>query len=416
MKHARTAFCLSIALAGFGGAASAAENLFTAAGNRAQIAAPGELLRKAAMDPANERIDIVSVRAALIQAGTDAIDLELPGGIRVGARRAGFERMQSGNEVWVGRIEMANPRPDAKGGVTPIDANLDSIVAVRSGDTVLANIRADGALYRLVPIDDGKHALIEVDQSRFQVDEDEQAYAEMMRNAPRIEHFPEPAAKAISTIRVLVAFGASATSAIGNEQQAVDLAFAEANQALAATNTDARFEQAGAIRFYTQSETTNYSTMLNRLTNGSDGFYDTIGSQRNSAAADIVAYVAPQSATLCGQAAGIATSSANAYFVISPACLSGNYTFVHEAGHVVGTRHDNDPTTSPFAYGHGYVMSSINRRTVMAVNNGPCPSCVRIGAFSSPNHTLNGVTIGTANRNDNTRVWRSRGPTVASFR
>ena len=101
---------------------------------------------------------------------------------------------------------------------------------------------------------------------------------------------------------------------------------------------------------------------------------------------------------------------------MSPSCLSGNFTFVHEAGHVVGTRHDNDPTTSPFAYGHGYVMSSANRRTVMAVNNGPCPSCTRLGAFSSPDYNFSGVPIGTANTNNHTRVWRTRGPTAAAFR
>ena len=101
---------------------------------------------------------------------------------------------------------------------------------------------------------------------------------------------------------------------------------------------------------------------------------------------------------------------------MSPSCLSGNFTFVHEAGHVVGTRHDNDPTTSPFAYGHGYVMSSANRRTVMAVNNGPCPSCTRLGAFSSPDYNFSGVPIGIVNTNNHTRVWRTRGPTAAAFR
>jgi len=417
MKSARIAACLSIALATCAGAASAAENLFAVAGNRLQIAEPGELLRKAAADPANERFEIVSVHADLIAADTAVLGLVLPGGITIEAKQARFERMESGNEVWIGRIEMGHAQKSAVPGLTPLDAELDHIIAVRSGNTVMANIRVDGQLYRLVPIDKGAHALIEVDQSKFLVDEDEQAYAEMVRNSPRQKALADPpVVKAISTVRVLVAFGASATAAIGNEQQALDLAFAEANQALSATNTDVRFQQAGAIRFYTQGETTNYSTMLSRLTNGSDGFYDAIGGQRNTDTADLVAYVAPSSATLCGQAAGIATGSASAYFVISHSCLSGNYTFVHEAGHVVGTRHDNDPTTSPFAYGHGFVMSSINRRTVMAVNNGPCSSCTRVGAFSSPNYTLSGVAIGTAGSNDNNRVWRSRGATVAGFR
>jgi peptidyl-Asp metalloendopeptidase len=419
MKFARIAVCLSFVLSFGATAASAAEHLFSITGNRPQMAAPGELLRNAAADPANERIEIVAARAGLIAPATAELKLMLPGAIEVSARQTRFERMESGNDVWIGRIDMGLTRPPAFSRGIPLDADLNNIIAVRSGDTVMANIRVAGELYRLIPIDDGAHALIEVDQSKFLVDEDDQAYAEMVRNSSEgksLSADSAPVAKAISTIRVLVAFGSAATAAVGNEQQATDLAFTEANQALSATNTDIRFQQAGAIQFYTQSETTNYSTMLTRLTNAADGFYDAIQRQRNSNTADIVAYIAPSSSTLCGQAAGIATSNASAYFVMNYTCLSGNYTFVHEAGHVVGTRHDNDPTTSPFAYGHGYVMSSINRRTVMAVNNGPCPSCTRIGAFSSPNYTLSGVAIGTAGSNDNNRVWRTRGPTVAGFR
>ena len=415
MKFSRIAVGITFALASFAGAANAAENLFAVAGNRAQIAEPGELLRQVAADPANARIEVVAANAALIDASTGEIALTLPGGIKVNAKQTQFERMESGNEVWTGQIDLG---ASEKAAPNALDAGLNHIIAVRSGNTVLANIRIAGQLFRLVPIDGGAHALVEVDQSKFIVDESDKAYAEMAQNSNPTDTTEAlgPVAKAISTIRVLVAFGPAATAAVGNEQQAIDLSFSEANQALSATNTDIRFQQAGAIQFYTQAESSTYSTMLSRLTNGADGFYDAIAGQRNSNTADIVAYVAPASAGLCGQAAGIATSNAQAYFVMNPTCLSGNFTFVHEAGHVVGTRHDNDPTTSPYAFGHGFVMSSIGKRTVMAVNNGPCASCVRIGAFSSPNYTVSGVTIGTADTNDNTRVWRTRGATVAAFR
>jgi len=419
MKFNRLVAALGIALAGFAGVSSAAERLFSQASNRSQIANPGELLRQVASDPANARIDIVAANPKQVSADTQEINLSLPGGIEISAKQTAFERMESGNEVWSGQLEMGYAKKGSDTNLVPLDAALNNIIIVRSGDTLLANIRLEGELYRLIPIDDGAHVLVEVDQQKFLVDESEKGYAEMMRNAGEVDlsdKASRPGAKAISTIRVMVAFGASAAAAVGNEQQAIDLSFAESNQALAATNTDIRFQQAGPIRFYTQSESTNYSTMLSRLTNLSDGFYDAIGGQRNTNTADIVAYVAPASPGLCGQAAGIATSNAQAYFVMNPSCLSGNFTFVHEAGHVVGARHDNDPTTTPFAYGHGFVAASINRRTVMAVNNGPCPSCTRLGAFSSPNYTVSGVAIGTASFRDNNRVWRTRGPTVAAFR
>lgn len=422
MKRRTKAYTLALALALASGAACA-QSLIVPVDNRGVIANPGPLLRAVADDPSNARIEIVGVRADLVHARNPNLDFNLPGGIAVRARIKDFQYMESGNQVWVGSIEGLGSAPPVSRQHVPIDDRLDYVIAVRSGDTVLANVRVAGELYRIVPIDDGLHALVEVDQRRFLPDEDEKAYAEMLATAlpatKLYEREPEVfavAPKAISTIRIMVAFGPAARAAIANPQQAIDLAFTESNNALAATNTDVRFQQAGAIQNFTQSETTNYSTMLARLTNLGDGFYDAIGTQRNTNAADIVAYVGPVSSGLCGQAAGIATSNANAYFIMNPQCLSGNYTFVHEAGHVVGTRHDNDPTTTPFAYGHGYVMSRINRRTVMAVNNGPCSSCVRIGAFSSPNYSISGVPIGTASFNDNTRVWRTRGPTVAAFR
>lgn len=405
---------LGLALAGICAGASAAENLFATASNRLAYAEPGELLAQVASDPSNERIELVSVRADLINEATDSVLLNLPGGVNITAKMTQFERMESGNEVWTGQLDMGSNKYAEQ--ANDLAALSNNIIVVRSGDTLLANIRVAGQLYRLVPVDRGAHALIEVDQSKFLPDETEEAYAEMASVNEHSKEVLPDASRAIDTIRVMVAFGPAATSAIGNEQQAVDLAFAEANQALAATNTEARFQQAGAIQFYTQSETTNYSTMLSRLTNLSDGFYDAIGGQRNTNAADLVAYFAPSSSTLCGQAAAISATSTQAYFVMSPNCISGNYTFVHEAGHLVGARHDNDPTLSPFSYGHGYVITSQNRRTVMAVNNGPCSTCTRIGAFSSPNNTINGVPIGTTTRNDNTRVWRTRKLTVAGFR
>lgn len=417
MKFRRLAVALCVSLGLSPAAVFAAGDLFVPVNNRSFFDAPGELLRNVAADPANERIDIVAVDPRTVSERSDSLRLSLPGGIIVDVRRTAFERMESGNEAWTGRIQVGPASGPVLRGLIPVDDLDNQVLAVRSGDTVLANIRVGGELFRLVPIEGGAHALVEVNQAKFLPDETEKAYEEMVSASDeKLDLSVDPGPKAISTIRVLVAFGPAAAAAIGNEQQAVDLAFTEANNALAATNTDARLQQAGSIQFYSQSETTNYSTMLTRLTNLSDGFYDAIGSQRNANTADMVAYFAPVSTSLCGQARGIATSNANAYFVMNPQCISGNWTFVHEAAHVVGARHDNDPTTTPFAYGHGYVIRSINRRTVMAVNNGSCSTCTRFGAFSSPNYTLSGVPIGTASFNDNTRVWRVRGPTVAAFR
>ncbi len=418
MKLNRIVSALTLAIVGAN--AFAADSLFSVAGNREQIANPGPYLQYVASDAANERIDFVAVNADLIGERNNQIQLDLPGGIKVTANQTSFETVESGNQVWIGQIDMGKPADysSSEKGLIPIDGLQNTIIATRSGDTVLADIRIAGELYRLVPVDNGKHVLIEVDQSKFLADESEHGYAEMLLNSlppEKLEQgFEPPELRAISTIRVMVAAGPAARAALSNVQQTVDQAIAEANTALASTSTDARFQAAGTVQNFSQSETNNYSTMLSRLTNLSDGFYDTIGTLRNNNTADLVAYIAPSSASLCGQAAAISSTSSQAYFVMNPSCMTGNYTFVHEAGHLVGARHDNDPTTSPFSYGHGFVMRTISRRTIMAVNSNTC--CTRIGSFSSPNNTLSGVVIGTANFNDNSRVWRARAATVAGFR
>lgn len=415
--HRYAAALLAVSCA-WTGAAQAQQDLFATVANREAFAAPGPLLQQVAADPVNARIELVAADAGAVHERQTQLRMTLPGGIAVEAKQIGFQRMESGNEVWIGSL--GGERKSIAGArLQAIDHLLEEAILVRSGDELWGTLRVAGALYRLQPVDKGLHALIEVDQQAFPPDEHEEAYKEMVAKSQPVDFrsvSPLAQPKAISTIRVMVAFGPAARAAVSNPQAAIDLAFTESNRALAATGTEIVFQQAGAIQNFSQAESTNYSTMLSRLTNLSDGYYDTIGSQRNTRTADIVAYVAPASAGLCGQAAGIATSNANAYFVMNPSCLSGNYTFVHEAAHVVGARHDNDSTLTPYAYGHGYVIASQNRRTVMAVNNGPCSTCTRIGAFSSPNFTTGGVPIGTANRNDNTRVWKTRGPTVAAFR
>lgn len=100
--------------------------------------------------------------------------------------------MESGNEVWTGLFDLARESKPAESRLTALDAQLHNIIVVRSGDTLLANIRVAGELYRLVPIDNGAHALVEVDQSKFIVDEDANAYAEMLRNSPAPDAVEEP--------------------------------------------------------------------------------------------------------------------------------------------------------------------------------------------------------------------------------
>jgi hypothetical protein len=156
---------------------------------------------------------------------------------------------------------------------------------------------------------------------------------------------------------------------------------------------------------------------VSRIQGTTDGWFDAYSTtERNSTGADLVALVVRTGLvsgglSLCGQAAAIGAVANSGFFVQNQSCTS--FTFVHEAAHLFGARHDNDRTTTPFRYGHGYVNASGNFRTIMAVNSNPQP---RIGYFSTIDQTIAGRPMGTSRTNDNERVMRERAPTMAAFR
>jgi hypothetical protein len=80
-----------------------------------------------------------------------------------------------------------------------------------------------------------------------------------------------------------------------------------------------------------------------------------------------------------------------------------------------GARHnpENDGTTTPFAYGHGY-RSGSSWRTIMAYDCSP--TCPRLQYWSNPNVKYGGVPMGTAVTHDNARVLNETASTVGAFR
>lgn len=134
-------------------------------------------------------------------------------------------------------------------------------------------------------------------------------------------------------------------------------------------------------------------------------------------------------------------SAETAFALVHYNCATGpQYTFGHEIGHLQGARHDldQDPETTPYAYGHGFKYCPAPSttdpnpdwcRTIMALecNCTPevcgrastCPApqrnCPRARYWSSPNvHSCS--VMGTAERENNARVLNETATTVAAFR
>jgi len=111
------------------------------------------------------------------------------------------------------------------------------------------------------------------------------------------------------------------------------------------------------------------------------------------------------------------------FSVINRGCASGNYSYPHELGHNFGARHDTyvDSSTTPYAYGHGWVDVGERWRDVMAYNNACAAvgvSCTRIPYFSNPNQTYGSPAdlLGSAGTADTVRVINQNAATVANFR
>jgi peptidyl-Asp metalloendopeptidase len=79
----------------------------------------------------------------------------------------------------------------------------------------------------------------------------------------------------------------------------------------------------------------------------------------------------------CGWSREVMATEKTAFSVVYWDCAMGpQYSFGHEIGHLQGARHnpEEDPSTSPFPYGHGFLDVAAGRRTMMAYD---CkPHCV----------------------------------------
>ncbi|MGE8230842.1 zinc-dependent metalloprotease [Stenotrophomonas hibiscicola] len=300
-------------------------------------------------------------------------------GRRVQAVRSKVEALPDGGSIWYGQFRSPSDKLTAATSNGQDDPG-NSLILVRSGDTITGSIRKDGKLYRLRPLGN-RHVLVEVDESRMPAD--------------------HPA---------VAAYG-------GNMQSLVQLAVAESNQGYVNSNVGITMQLA-------RYETTNYTesgsfdTDLARFRGTSDGYMDSIHTSRNTYTADVGVLLINNSA-YCGLASGIGSTASTAFAAVYWDCATGYYSFAHEIGHLQSARHDiaTDPSTSPYAYGHGYryePSSGTGWRTIMAYN---CTrSCPRLNYWSNPNISYNGIPMGNASTADNQRVLVNTKATIAGFR
>lgn len=340
------------------------------------------------------------------------LSLPLPDGRSLHARRVASYATASGSTVWVGKHTGALP------GTTEAAAE-ETVLVVRNGK-VTGTVRHEGRLYRIRAGADGSHGVAEIDQAQFPPDHVDKEYRQqLVLSGERMQGMASPTPLAVTpmlatpVIRVMVHYTQAARSSTSDIAALIDLSIAETNQGYINAGVNARVELAHAAPV-NYSESGSNSTDRSRYADVDDRVMDEIHAQRNTYAAD-VGVLLTEGNSGCGNGA-IHASGTSAFVAVTADCSTGNYSFGHELGHLFGARHnpEQDSSTTPYAYGHGYLSPNRDWRTIMAYNcsNG----CQRINYWSNPAKTRNGVAMGTSTRSNNARVLNERAAVLAGFR
>jgi hypothetical protein len=272
--------------------------------------------------------------------------------------------------------------------------------------------------YRIATIDSNNYAVIETDFSRVKENCDNlRDYSSHIDGADGAESDDRPGAAPLPygcRVRVLVLYTPAAQSSVDDINESILTAVNETNESF--TNSSVNYNVELAYSGLTDYVEVNSTIDKTRFRNTNDGYMDEVHALRNAYAADICVLLTDYK-DVCGEAYDIGVPASDAFCVVNASCATGYYSFGHEIGHLLGCRHDPyvDPTTTPFAYGHGYVYSPGHWRTIMAYANA-CSSCGRIQYWSNPNVSYEGVAMGTADVSNNARVWNERSTTAMTFR
>lgn len=399
--------------------AMADDGLFAGYAVNNKAAENDSVLNAIKANPAVREYTTVRAKAAAVNGTNQRLRLNLAPNLDVNAYLLDSHQTPDGMTVWSGIVETSDKlkayRPNFFGEQEVLDDPKNSVTLVRNGDKITGNVRIGDELIEIRPLANGGHALIAKDMARMPAE-----------HPPSFQHAAiipmrtgGTQTKAANTIRVMVNYTPSAAAAVGDINGLINLAITETNQSYANSGVDISMVLANASQT-SYTETGNFDTDLARYRGTSDGFMDGIHATRDSSQADVGVLVVTNNA-YCGLASGIGSTASTAFAEVYWDCATGYYSFGHEVGHLQSARHDpkNDPTKTPYAYGHGYQYVGKGRnatkwRTVMAYDcSGGCP---RLKYWSNPNVSYNGVAMGTASASDNARVLNNTAGTIAGFR
>jgi peptidyl-Asp metalloendopeptidase len=325
--------------------------------------------------------------------------------------------------TWSGVVQrLADQQP---GGATT--AGLASLSI--QGSDVIGRVSVGKDVYTITPLGRGYHAIAKIDPSRFPPEHP--ASQKMLETKPS-RLTPAPEQKDVSP-KLLKNSDGTVNDIAPAPMISVGVVYTQAAAAQLGAVTPDQFSRS-LIDASNQSYDLSRIQVHLRLAGTTTAPY-----QESDFDVDVPALVAPEPGTplaaihdwrkqikanvvvlvvalndACGEAAAIGAEASTAFALVSETCALDNLSFPHEVGHLQGARHDPaaDPSSSPYSYGHGYMLKG-KWRTIMAYP-GDC-ECNRIGYWSNPAVLKDGDPMGTPDVNDNAMVLNQTAPKVARF-
>jgi peptidyl-Asp metalloendopeptidase len=410
MKLLKNSAITALVLSGLYGTLQA-DQLFESVPSKMATATESSLLSQKGV----QSVSTFKANMDMLTADLKSFELKLKDGVEINVSKFAAHTNPQGSLVWKGKVVDSAGMHIAAGQ----DLIDDSVIFVKTARGITGTVRVDGQLYKIMPGKNGTHNVMEMNDADMPEEHPPEAIQALESESQfDVNHYTNMLANvtpnaAAADMKVLVAYTSSAKNATSDINGLIQLAVAETNTGYSNSGINATMSLVHSYQVnYTE---VGHQTDRDRFKGTNDGYMDEVHGKRDQYGADIAVIVLNRS-EYCGIAAAIGATSSTAFATVHHSCATGYYSFGHEVGHLLGARHDpgNDPTTTPYAFGHGYQYAAGGWRTVMAYN---CSGgCTRINWWSNPNNTRSGVAMGTSSQSDNARVLNITTPTAAGFK